>query len=238
MTKIYLSPERRPKPHGKYWGMEIYEHDVCKEIGELAAYALERCGFEVKMAGASPTIVQRVAEATAWGADCYLPIHTNASTNGTREGATRGPLVLAYDHPMSLEACQMVYEELAAIYPGKGQGVRVERTFYEINQTPMLSVYPELAFHDNGEDAKWLTSNRDEIAEALCKGICRWYKVPYSEPVPPAERPAASGPTQDELDHMARLLAETRQERDAERDRANKAEATIASIKVLIEKHN
>ena len=46
----------------------------------------------------------------------------------------------------------------------------------------MLSVYPELAFHDNHEDADWLVNNKKEIAEALCKGVCEWYSVNYVNP--------------------------------------------------------
>ena len=46
----------------------------------------------------------------------------------------------------------------------------------------MLSVYPELAFHDNGADARWLVENQGEIAEALCRGVCRWFGVNYTAP--------------------------------------------------------
>ena len=44
--RIYLSPERRPKPHSPYYGYPgIYEHDVCCEIAEYTKNALVRCGF-------------------------------------------------------------------------------------------------------------------------------------------------------------------------------------------------
>ena len=77
----------------------------------------------------------------------------------------------------------MTYEELMAIYPAAAsRGVRQNTTFYEINSTPMLSVYPELAFHDNGAYAQWLVENQDEIAEALCRGVCRWFGVNYTAP--------------------------------------------------------
>ena len=44
----------------------------------------------------------------------------------------------------------------------------------------MLSIYPELAFHDNGEDAHWLVNSKAEIAEALCRGLCDWYGVEFA----------------------------------------------------------
>ena len=181
--KIYLSPERRVAPHGKYWGMELYEHDFCGDVARRTGKALEQVGFQVKVQD-DPALTQeaRVAEAVKWGADCYLPIHTNASTDGTQQGTARGPLVLAYDHPASQAACQAVYEALLKIYPdkGKGRGVQVNRTFYEIIRTPMLSVYPEIAFHDNGDDAKWLAQNPQAIAEALCSGLSAYYGLQQS----------------------------------------------------------
>ena len=183
--KIYLSPERRPAPHGKYWGMEVYEHDVCREIAALLCPMLVRCGFAVKTAEDAPNIVQRVAEAAAWGADCYLPIHTNASTaDVTKEGTAQGPLVIRYGASggVSDRACTMVYNRLMEIYPRDTRRGVVANTggFYEIDKTPMLSIYPELAFHDNGEDAHWLVNSKAEIAEALCRGLCDWYGVEFA----------------------------------------------------------
>lgn len=184
--KIYLSPERRPAPHGPYFGQPgCYEHDMTTRIAELTADALTRCGFAAKLAQPAATLRQRVAEAILWGADYYLPIHTNASSATLQEGTARGPEVLAYGSPegVSWRACQMTYEALMEIYPGKtDRGVRSNTTFYEINSTPMLSVYPELAFHDNAADAAWLVENKSAIAEALAKAVCRWYGVSYQPP--------------------------------------------------------
>ena len=41
--KIYLSPERRPAPHGPYFGHPgVWEHDVTVRIAEKTAAALCR----------------------------------------------------------------------------------------------------------------------------------------------------------------------------------------------------
>ena len=183
--KIYLSPERRPNPHGPYWGYaDVYEHDVCCEIAEYCKEALIRCGFEVKIASPNDNMEKRVAEGVSWGANYYMPIHTNAATAKPIEGTAQGPTVLRYGNEggVSDRACKMVYNQLMAIYPRKTKrGVYTQNAFYEIRMTPMLSVYPELAFHDNGEDAKWLVENKKEIAIALCKGVCQWFNVDYVE---------------------------------------------------------
>lgn len=186
--RIYLSPERRPKPHSPYYGYPgIYEHDVCCEIAEYTKNALIRCGFEVKIASPNDNMKVRVAEGISWKANYYMPIHTNAATATLNEGTARGPCVLRYgkEGGISDRACKIVYKHLMAIYPNKSNRrnpVYERSDFYEIGQTPMLSVYPELAFHDNHEDADWLVNNKKEIAEALCKGVCEWYSVNYINP--------------------------------------------------------
>ena len=84
--KIYLSPERRPAPHGPYFGYpSLFEHDVATAIAEKGSTALQRCGFLVKMAPPAATLRVRVAEAIQWQANYYLPIHTNASSSTGKE---------------------------------------------------------------------------------------------------------------------------------------------------------
>ena len=67
MKKIYLSPERRPAPHGPYFGYPtLFEHDVTTSIAQKTAAALTRCGFSVKMAPPAATVRVRVEEAISW----------------------------------------------------------------------------------------------------------------------------------------------------------------------------
>ena len=185
MPKVYLSPERRPAPHAPYYGFPgVYEHDVCVEIGAYCAEALTRCGFDVMVASTDKTMQERVAESIAWKSDLHMPIHTNASTATLKEGTAQGPTVLRYGRAggISDRACQMVYRRLMEIYPrNTHRGVYQKDEFYEIGRTPMLSIYPEIAFHDNGQDAIWIVQNKKRIAEALCKGVCDWFGVTYKE---------------------------------------------------------
>ncbi len=190
MTKIWLSPERRPNPHGKYWGFtNVYEHDLCCYIAEKVRRHLVRCGFDVKIASPEDPIAARVEKAKEWGADLYFPIHTNASSNGEKEGRAHGPLMLHYGSVggLSYKACMTVYNRLMEVYPfGTKRGSVPSTNFYEIIKTPMLSVYAELAFHDNGRDARWLVDSRDAIAKALAQGVCDWYHIQYKDE-PPTE---------------------------------------------------
>lgn len=173
MPKVYLSPERRPAPHAPYYGFPgVYEHDVCVEIGAYCAEALTRCGFDVMVASPNKTMQERVAESIAWKSNLHMPIHTNASTATLKEGTAQGPTVLRYGRAggISDRACQMVYRRLMEIYPrNTHRGVYQKDEFYEIGRTPMLSIYPEIAFHDNGQDAIWIVQNKSALPRHSAK---------------------------------------------------------------------
>ena len=82
--KIFLSPSNQTK--NLYAAGGTNEAVVCGMIGVACKAALERCGFSVKMMQYD-TMQNRVAAGNAWGADLYIPIHTNAhngKTTGTR----------------------------------------------------------------------------------------------------------------------------------------------------------
>lgn len=184
--KIYLSPERRPAPHGKYWGYDIYEHDVCADIAARMLPLLGSCGFEVVLADPSMVIADRARWANKNGVDYYLAIHTNASTDGTREGTATGTEMLAYQHPEAIRANQCIYDEVTKLYPSK-RGLKNGNAYTENNFTQMVSAYIEIGFHDNSSDAAWLLSSRQEIAEAITKGVCAYFGIAFH---PPEDKPA------------------------------------------------
>lgn len=150
---IYLSPEKRPAPHGPYaWG-NTYEHDYCCSVAELEKEHLERCGFTVIIADPGKVIAERAKEANRLKVDLYQTIHTNG-------GGGTGAEMLYYPHPESRRANQCVYDELVKLYPSK-RGLKDGKAYLENNSTNMVSVYPELAFHDNPQDARFLVENKE-----------------------------------------------------------------------------
>ena len=50
---------------------------------------------------------------------------------------------------------------------------------YELTYPVAPAILPEIGFHDNVDDAKWIVNHVDQIAEALSKGICEYFKIPY-----------------------------------------------------------
>ena len=171
--KIYLSPERRPAPHGPFADGVTFEHDYCVEIAEMERKDLERCGFEVIVAPDSMTIAQRAKEANRLKMDLYQAIHTNA-------GGGTGTEMFYYPDPESIRANQLVYDELVELYPSK-RGIKNGKAYLENNSTDMVSVYAEIAFHDTKKDVEFLLSEKRQIAAALARGTCKYFGVAYLE---------------------------------------------------------
>lgn len=190
--RVYLSPERRPAPHGPYAVGGTYEHIVCGEIAVLEKAALERCGFGVIIAPAAYSLEQRVKWANENNIDYYQAIHSNGA-----DGKATGAECLYYNHPASIKANRLVYDELVKLYPSK-RGVKDYTGFYENNMTKMVSCYPEIGFHDNPADARFIIDNKQQIAEALAKGICAYFDIAYipafkASPAEDTTAPPSSG---------------------------------------------
>ena len=82
--KIYLSPSEQTSNIYAYGNTN--EKVQCCKISAATAEALKRNGFDVINATA-PKLSTRCKEADNWGADLYVPIHTNAhngKVSGTR----------------------------------------------------------------------------------------------------------------------------------------------------------
>lgn len=171
--KIYLSPS------DQYGNLYAYgntnEAVQCNLISKACQKALERCGFEVKQ---NENMYTAVKESNSWKADLHVPIHTNAF-----DGKVSGTRIFAYAlSGEGYKAAQAIYNVLAPITPGKSENIKAAPTLYEVKNTNAPCVYVEVDFHDNPTAAKWIIEHTEDIAEAICKGICNHFKVTYKTP--------------------------------------------------------
>ena len=170
--KIYISPSDQDK--NIYATGNTNEMEQCQKIGRALVEALERCGFEAKT-NDTDEMEQRVAESNAWGADLHVCIHTNAFN-----GEVKGTRIFSYNVTgEGYKACQMVMESLSPITPGESDNITAYPGLYEVRNADAPTVYIEVAFHDNKEEAAWIIAHTDDIAEAICKGLCNHYDVAY-----------------------------------------------------------
>jgi N-acetylmuramoyl-L-alanine amidase len=123
--KIYLSPSEQPD--NKYAYGNTNEKDQCRKIAAVVEKSLKRHGFEVINATAND-LSDRCAEANKWGANLYVPIHTNAhnkKVSGTRIFCYR-------TDGEGYKACKAIYNVLAPITPGKSENVTAQPGLYEV----------------------------------------------------------------------------------------------------------
>src|SRR5699024_4369181 len=101
-----------------------------------------------------------------------------------RYGEVRGSEV--YHYPGSVRgerAARDIAEGLRAIYPGT-VSVKSTTRLGEVRQPKAPSVFIELAYHDNADDANWTTENMDAIAANIVESLTRYFGIPFITPQP------------------------------------------------------
>lgn len=178
--KIYLSPSKQPA-NTYSWG-DTNEQVQMTRLAHALKPKLEALGHEVKIATAhlSPTNSQgRAKEGHDWGADIYMPIHSNASGSPTSQA--RGPQVYLgkYD-PIATKIAEAVNANISAITPhaDPSRGIFHNNPFhfYEIRYTEplgMLPIYLEVEFHDKVDTARWIVENIEALAQAIADGVAQ-----------------------------------------------------------------
>ena len=175
--KIFISPSNQ---NGNLYAYgNTNEAEQCGKIGKAVKTALERCGFQTTLEQYD-TMQNRVTHSDQWGADMHLAIHTNATGQHTAGGTQ--VFFYAYNGFGNV-ACQKVFEELKDITPGSNAEVcKKYSSLYEVYKPNATSVYCEVEFHDVAAYAKWIIENTEAIAEAIVRGICKFYTVDYVKP--------------------------------------------------------
>lgn len=173
--KIFLSPSDQTR--NRYASGNTSEAIQCGKIALALEDALMRCGFAVGLMHYHD-MAAKCASADAWGADLYIPIHTNACN-----GEVSGTRIYTYDNTgEGRKAGLCVYHNLAPLTPGKSDNISADASLYEIRKPAAPTVYCECEFHDVPETARWIITHTKTIAEAICKGVCEYFGVPYKAP--------------------------------------------------------
>lgn len=126
-----------------------------------------------------------IRQSNAGTYDFHLALHSNAAPP-EKSGQIRG--VDFYYYPTSADGLRMaeiLTEEIRKIYPlPELVQPRPTTLIGEVRRTRAPSVLAELGYHDNPEDAQWIEDNLDRIAQALVRGVCEYFGVPFVEPSP------------------------------------------------------
>ena len=185
-TKIYIDQGHNPvNPNAGAEGQGYREQDIVYRIGVILASILERRGYDTRLSRKSEDVIlgtsnlsslaARVNEANAWGADYFISLHTNASSNRS----ARGSEALVYNIPST--ASELAEEILIQLNLNTGlpnRGVTERRGLYVLRKTRMPAILLELGFITNPTDASLMANSPELFAAGIADGISQFLSLP------------------------------------------------------------
>ena len=179
MPIIYLSPSTQ---EGNYYVTGGTEEQYMNQLADAMTPYLDASGIRYTRNSPDMTAASSIAASNAGNYDLHLALHSNAAPDD-RYGSARGSIVFYY--PGSLRgqrAAQIIADGLKAIYPIPNL-VRAESTtnIGEVRLVRAPSILLELAYHDNVDDANWITRNLPAIARNLVLSLTEYFGIPFFE---------------------------------------------------------
>ena len=180
MPKIYIDQGHNPSSFNTgAEGNGLREQDVTYAVGQELANLLRRSGnYEVRLSRNSPNEVlgtsnasslrERVQDANAWGADYFISIHTNGSTDPSAEG------VEAYAYARNSPAFRLgddIVNDLVEATGFPRRGMFVRPGLYVLKKTNMPATLVEIGFISNPGEAAVMRNNPGLFARGIYNGI-------------------------------------------------------------------
>lgn len=183
MPIIYLSPSTQ---EGNFYINGGSEEEYMNLIADKMEPYLTASGIDFVRNTPDMTAASSIIASNAGNYDLHFGLHSNAAPAG-REGTVRGSLVFYY--PTSEKGKRgaiLTANNLREIYPLPNLVEAVSTTLIgEVRRVRAPSVFVEVAFHDNLEDAIWIKNNLEGIARNLVLSITDYFEIPFLAPIPP-----------------------------------------------------
>lgn len=202
--RVFISPSDQVK--NTYASGGTTEAIQCGKIGISTKAALERCGFEVQLLQYA-TMAEKCAASDAFGAELHMPIHSNGF-----DGKVSGTRIFYHsDGGEGHKAAKAILATLGPVTPGSPDMVQAYPALYEIRVPKAPTAYIEADFHDVQEVADWIVDHTQDIAEAICKGVCKYFGVDYVA----EEKPQEEHIRMLEFEELLRLHEKALEDNDA-----------------------
>lgn len=182
MPKIYLSPSTQENNLYVNGGTE---EEWMNRLADAMVPYLISSGIQFTRNTPDMTAASSIAASNAGQYDLHLALHSNAAPDG-QYGQIRGIIVFYY--PTSVKgrrAAVIMADNLKTIYP-LPNNVRAESTtsIGEVRRVRAPSVFLELGYHDNPDDAAWIKNNLEPVARNLVLSLTEYFGIPFLTPVP------------------------------------------------------
>ncbi len=178
--KIFVDQGHNPQnPNAGAEVNGVREQDINYEVGvRLAALLRADPDFDVRLSRDTPeeqlgtsnatSLQARVYEANTWGADYFVSLHCNTSTNTSASGSE------AYVYSESTPAYTLAGRILEGLHDMAGlrnRGVFIRPSLYVLRATSMPAVLVEMGYMTNANDLYLLTSDPESFARGIYRGI-------------------------------------------------------------------
>lgn len=180
MPIIYLSPSTQENNQYVSGGSE---EQWMNRLADAMVPYLSASGIQYTRNTPDMTAASSIRASNAGNYDLHLALHSNAAPP-SNYGNVRGIIVFYYPGSVNgRRAADIVADNLKAIYPLPNK-VRAEGTtaIGEVRQPRAPSVFIELGYHDNRDDAVWITGNLDEIARNIVLSLTEYFGIPFLYP--------------------------------------------------------
>ena len=156
--KIFVDQGHNPQnPNAGAEVNGVREQDINYEVGVRLAALLR----------ADPDF-----EANTWGADYFVSLHCNTSTNTSASGSE------AYVYSESTPAYTLAGRILEGLHDMTGlrnRGVFIRPSLYVLRATSMPAVLVEMGYMTNANDLYLLISDPESFARGIYRGICLYF---------------------------------------------------------------
>lgn len=180
MPSIFLSPSTQE--NNMYVTGNSEEYWMNRLADAMEPY-LTASGIQYTRNSPTGSASRSIRQSNSGNYDLHLALHSNAAPESIY-GQVRGSDV--YYYPSSAEgkrAATLIADALKTIYPNPNKVRALGTTSIgEVRQTKAPSVFLELAYHDNTEDANWITSNLNLIARTIVLALTEYFDIPFREP--------------------------------------------------------
>ena len=161
----------------------MHEWEFNRGVVKRLKVELERNGFrvlEVSPTDIDTSIIRRTRAANLAKADIYVSVHANALGNVWNE-KVNGIETLTSGKGESIALGKILQKHMVWASGLRDRGLKDGSWLGVVKGTHMPAVLVECGFMDNPAEAKMLNmaEYRQQMAVALCKGICEYYNVVY-----------------------------------------------------------
>lgn len=182
MPNIYLSPSTQENNLYVTGGTE---EEWMNRLADAIVPYLTASGIRYTRNTPDMTAASSIRQSNRGNYDLHLALHSNAAPEGLY-GQRRGILVFYY--PGSADgqrAAELVADGLKEIYP-LPNNVRAEPSTAvgEVTRPRAPSVFIELGYHDNRDDAVWITGNLEPVARSIVLSLTEYFGTPFLSPGP------------------------------------------------------